>query len=984
MNEISHHQAQQYIQAAADGILSEAQQELLAAHLAGCPECRQYQAEIDQLGAALRQALTARLAWHNAQAVALPQARPSHHFFAQIRSSIRMKNMQRASYAFLSLIVIGVLVVGGLVFARKTLPTPTPAAPTTGPVPTLQPTPTDPPIKPVVADEKIVLTFAAEPAVKSVYQPLMDAFHQEHPEISLQFVELDPTLQFDSASLAALADTTLLSGRFALISGAGYFRDLTPLMEMDPNFQPHDIWPDALSGCQDGEDRSLGIPLSLSVLGILYDPQALDADGLPHPQPGWTWEDFRHTVTALSIGATPSRQYPFVDQSVYKGDQFIAADYLIAPILDARLRNSNGAIDPAALAQSIQWYLDLVGEQRIFPVTEYGKSPAHDQLYQDGYPALWVGATNSWIESGSALQEYNLAPFPVDSQAPGDGSSIITARCGVVSAGSQHPREAWLWLNFLSHQWIHGDERLVYINEAIPARPSVANSNPVWESIPANAQEAIRFGLEHGWYGSPYPDALWAVTRAILTSTGDGSDLVAALDQAKVELASLPAPQGPQTPIVVATPRAPDSEVSTVRFFTNEVFESRQKMVHLADEFSRLHPSIRVELPSVTNPVDFPSSTDDGFTFSAEHYDCFESALPELSIKDLSLLYDLNTLLDQDSTIRPDLYPGQIDAYTLDGKIYGLPASLQPNLMFYNKDLLARLGLPAPTPDWTYDDFIQLANAAATTLDGQAVYGFAPYAHRDLGLLLAGQEVTWLDVGGVYPATRFSDPPVLDAYRRILALVQSGVLLPTTGMDGSATIQEALYAGRLALWTAEANVWGGWYMNRPDPIGYEIGAVPLPETPVLNTANNPGMTGLFLSKKSQHPQACWTWMTYLSAQPGVFPGIPARRSVANSPAWETVIGQEKAAAYRAAVGQSAGTLKPSSWENHILSSMFYFSSGALADMIQGIDPGIALATAQRKAEFVLQCLDNAQLSNLAGPDRETAINACMQSVASVR
>lgn len=76
-------------------------------------------------------------------------------------------------------------------------------------------------------------------------------------------------------------------------------------------------------------------------------------------------------------------------------------------------------------------------------------------------------------------------------------------------------------------------------------------------------------------------------------------------------------------------------------------------------------------------------------------------------------------------------------------------------------------------------------------------------------------------------------------------------------------------------------------------------------------------------------------------------------------------------------------MKPSSSENNILSAPFAWSSGALDSIIDGTDPELALATAQRKVDAFHQCLEASGVTNLVGEDRETAILACLQQTESI-
>ena len=50
--------------------------------------------------------------------------------------------------------------------------------------------------------------------------------------------------------------------------------------------------------------------------------------------------------------------------------------------------------------------------------------------------------------------------------------------------------------------------------------------------------------------------------------------------------------------------------------------------------------------------------------------------------------------------------------------IYALPKGYSPMVMVYNKDLFDRAGLPYPTDDWTWDDFVRIAKILTRDTDG--------------------------------------------------------------------------------------------------------------------------------------------------------------------------------------------------------------------------------------------------------------------------
>lgn len=78
------------------------------------------------------------------------------------------------------------------------------------------------------------------------------------------------------------------------------------------------------------------------------------------------------------------------------------------------------------------------------------------------------------------------------------------------------------------------------------------------------------------------------------------------------------------------------------------------------------------------------------------------------------------------SDIDPSDYPQALnDLYTYDGTQYGVPKDFDTVALWYNKAILDRAGVEAPTADWTWDDFHTAAKTVSDKLSGEGVYGVA-------------------------------------------------------------------------------------------------------------------------------------------------------------------------------------------------------------------------------------------------------------------
>ncbi len=86
-----------------------------------------------------------------------------------------------------------------------------------------------------------------------------------------------------------------------------------------------------------------------------------------------------------------------------------------------------------------------------------------------------------------------------------------------------------------------------------------------------------------------------------------------------------------------------------------------------------------------------------------------------------NVILPLDDLMASSGVKKEDFVPALIDAFTFDGKVYGIPKDFNTLGLFYNKTMFDEAGLDYPTDDWTWDDL----TAAAAELSDPAnnVYG---------------------------------------------------------------------------------------------------------------------------------------------------------------------------------------------------------------------------------------------------------------------
>ncbi|MFQ5616573.1 MAG: hypothetical protein ACE5GO_08955, partial [Anaerolineales bacterium] len=210
-------------------------------------------------------------------------------------------------------------------------------------------------------------------------------------------------------------------------------------------------------------------------------------------------------------------------------------------------------------------------------------------------------------------------------------------------------------------------------------------------------------------------------------------------------------------------------------------------------------------------------------------------------------------------------------------------------------------------------------------------------------------------------------------------LYQSGALFQAaSGENWWSSIAEAMDSGQIAYWLAFADEQTE-FGNRPEePPAFQIGIAPLPVMPASSHLDTRVKEhGFSISRASPNVSACWEWGKFLSVQPTVLRGVPARQSTAASPDWEASVGPENAAVYRLAL-ERVSRVEEQTHLGWILQPYNSWLGQAEDDVLDGIAPDVALAQAQYKADLYQACMLTEDLSRLTEPEIRAKVTSCAQ------
>lgn len=143
-------------------------------------------------------------------------------------------------------------------------------------------------------------------------------------------------------------------------------------------------------------------------------------------------------------------------------------------------------------------------------------------------------------------------------------------------------------------------------------------------------------------------------------------------------------------------------------------------------------------------------------------------------------LTDLTPYMQQDGVLKEDYIPALFDAFSHAGKVWALPKDSAAWGIYYNKTMFDAAGVPYPKPDWTMQEFQEIA--LALTVDANGVKagqaGFDANNIKQWGFnwfnplpFDSEQARAWVLANGAdwynedYTESRLNDPKVLEVLK---------------------------------------------------------------------------------------------------------------------------------------------------------------------------------------------------------------------------
>lgn len=218
-----------------------------------------------------------------------------------------------------------------------------------------------------------------------------------------------------------------------------------------------------------------------------------------------------------------------------------------------------------------------------------------------------------------------------------------------------------------------------------------------------------------------------------------------------------------------------------------------------------------------------------------------------------------------------DFYDNALEAYTYDGKLYGIPNSLTVHAMLLNLDLFEEAGVDPPeNGQWTWEEFVDAAERLTFDRDGDGeidVYGFSTY-------ILPGYYEAWpfFYINGGQPLNddltefTFDSPEAIEAIQALADLKLEKGVAPTSmgGADVGGTFQ---------AWASEEQrtvamePWATWAITSAQtdyPTNFMVAEYPTGSTGEPVTIGGVGGWTMFQQESEAKKDVVAEFMKYIS------------------------------------------------------------------------------------------------------------------------
>jgi len=322
-----------------------------------------------------------------------------------------------------------------------------------------------------------------------------------------------------------------------------------------------------------------------------------------------------------------------------------------------------------------------------------------------------------------------------------------------------------------------------------------------------------------------------------------------------------PAAQEPAAPAAepTAAPAAqePAQDAVTIRYFTfSAAPDHLDSLDQMIAAFETANPDIDVQVE--TAPFDQYFTKLQTLIAGGTAPDVFELNYENfVSYASKGVLADLTPLAAAEPGFAERFYPRAYEAFSRDGKQYGLPQSFSNVVLFYNKELFDAKGVAYPTADWTWED--ELAAAQQLTDPAAGVWGsYSPVQFWEFYKTAAQSGCSVLSEDG--STVTINEPACVESLTWMVDKINTYKIAPSDADMAGVSDGDLFKQGKIAMLRT-----GIWMFSAfaDAPFAWDIALEP------GNTqkAHHFFANAVAVSATTPHQEAAWKWAQFFTSSP---------------------------------------------------------------------------------------------------------------------
>ncbi|WP_186327424.1 sugar ABC transporter substrate-binding protein [Paenibacillus sp. Y412MC10] len=311
---------------------------------------------------------------------------------------------------------------------------------------------------------------------------------------------------------------------------------------------------------------------------------------------------------------------------------------------------------------------------------------------------------------------------------------------------------------------------------------------------------------------------------------------------------------------VTGNPDTAGGKQTVIRMAVSGSEQEKQLRYETANLFMKEHPDIKIEWVDIGTERYQKTLTLISGGNAPDILYINEWTVP-LAKRDV--LMPLDDFINKDPDFNLDeFYPSVIDAYKVDGKLYGIPQEISPYVVFYNKDLFDKANLPYPKDNWTEEQFLETASKLTDPANKRYGYLYENFGAPLDGFLTRNNVELYADP----PNTHLDSPEALETLTMLKKMVVDDHVSPSPSEQQAAGQgSDAQFRNQQVAMISS----GMWYLPtfKKDPLPFKWDVVRMPAK--QNQQTKVGALSWSISKSTKHPEAAWEVLKFFVGAEGM-------------------------------------------------------------------------------------------------------------------